>query len=80
MRPADTSKEAWARMEAGVHAMTPGERVRRAAALTVLAHRMALSQIRAHYPHESERRHRLRLAARYLDPEAMRAAFDWPDY
>lgn len=77
MRPDDTSEEAWARVEAGIARMTPGERVQRAISLTILAHSMALAQIRRRYPHEDERRHRLRLAARYLEPELMEKAFGW---
>ncbi len=58
--------------------MTPAERVTRAASLTVLAHAFALAEIRRRHPDEDERAHRLRLAARYIDTETMRAAFDWP--
>lgn len=78
LRPADTSDEAWAIMRARYRAMTPRERVERAAALTVLAHSFALAEIRRRYPHEDPRTHKLRLAARYIDAETMKAAFDWP--
>ena len=78
MRPSDTSETAWAVVEAGIKRMTPAERVRRAVALTVLAHRFALATIRAEHPNEDERTLKLRLAARYLDADLMRAAFDWP--
>jgi len=52
-------------MEEGIRNMTPEQRVARVAALTVLAHSFALAQIRNEHPHENERRHRLRLAARH---------------
>lgn len=77
MRPDDTSEAAWARVEAGLRRMTPGERVQRAVSLTVLAHSLALAQIRQQHPEEDERRHRLRLAARYLEPSLMEKAFGW---
>jgi hypothetical protein len=79
MRPSDTSERAWAIMEEGVRRMSPGQRVRRAAALTIFAHRLALAQIRRLHPDEDERKHRLRLAARYLDRATMQAAFGWRD-
>lgn len=58
--------------------MTPAERVGRAISLTIAAHAFALAQIRRRYPGEDERRTRLRLAARMLDPGVMRAAFGFP--
>ena len=74
-RPLDTSEEAWAVVEDGVRRMTPAERVRRAISLTIAAHAFALAQIRRRHPDEDERRVRLRLAARMLEPELLRAAF-----
>jgi hypothetical protein len=71
--PRDTTPEAWAIVEEGIRRMTAAERVQRAVALTVLAHRFALAKIRAQYPDEDDRRHRLRLAARYLDEKTIRA-------
>lgn len=59
--------------------MTPAQRVARVASLTVLSHAFALAQIRAQYPEESEREHRLRLAARTIDAATMKAAFGWSD-
>ncbi len=79
MRPNDTSEQAWARVEDGLRAMSPGERVRRALSLTVLAHSLALAKIRQRHPEEDPHRHRLRLAARYLEPSLMRKAFGWSD-
>lgn len=58
--------------------MTPADRVARSVSLTILAHRAALAWIRRTHPDETERQHRLRLAARYIDPETMRAAFGTP--
>jgi len=78
LRPSDTTLEAWTQVERGIQAMTPLQRVQRAASLTVVAHRMALAQIRRDFPDESEHEHRLRLAARYIDPAAMKSAFGWP--
>ena len=80
VRPRDTAPEARAKMEAAYRAMSPRARVERAAALTVLAHSFALAEIRRRYPDDDERSCRLRLAARYIDAETMRAAFGWePD-
>ncbi len=79
MRPADTSEEAWKRLEAGVRAMTPAERIARAVSLTIVTHRAALAWIRRTHPEETERQHRLRLAARYIDADTMRAAFGFSD-
>jgi len=78
MRPLDTTEEAWRYVEDGLRRMTPAERVGRAVSLTVFAHRVALAQIRRSHPDEDERRIRLRLAARMIDPALMKAAFDWP--
>ncbi len=69
----------WALMEDRIRRMTPRERIERSVALTILAHSFALAQIRQKYPNESDRQHRLRLAARFIDPAVMRAAFGFPD-
>ncbi len=79
MRPADTSERAWAIMEEGLRRMTPRQRVARAISVTILAHGFALAGIRARHPDETDRQHRLRLAARMIDPALMRAAFGWVD-
>ena len=50
-------------MEEGLRKMSPAQRVQRAVALTILAHRMALAQIRRQHANEDERSQRLRLAA-----------------
>jgi hypothetical protein len=78
VRPADTSEEAWAKLEQGVRRMSPAQRVARSIGLTILVHRAALSWIRKTHPEETERQHRLRLAARYIDADTMRAAFGYP--
>ena len=78
LRPADTSPEAWAIVEEGLRRMTPEQRVRRAIDLTILSHQFALANIRREHPDEDERTHRLRLAARIIDPETMKRAFRWP--
>lgn len=79
MRPVDTTEAAWSVMEDRVRRVSPGERVAHAVSLTVLAHSFALAGIRARYPHEDERQHRLRLASRFIEPDLMRRAFGWPD-
>jgi len=79
VRPRDTSKEVWVRMNDGLAKMTPAQRIARVAQLTVLAHGAALAWIRTRYPDETEQQHRLRLAARILPPDLMRAAFGNPN-
>lgn len=79
LRPSDTSEEAWAIVEAGLLKMTPAQRVRRCIELTVLTHRLALAAIKRRYPGEDDRTHRLRLAARTVDPELLRKAFGFVD-
>lgn len=54
-------------MEAAYRRMTPEQRVKRSAALAVLADSFARAEIRRRYPDEDERTHRLRLAALYID-------------
>lgn len=79
MRPMDTSEEAWRLMEEHWRTATPAERLARVASLTALVHRGALAMIRRKHPDETDRQHRLRLAARYIDAETMRVAFGWAD-
>lgn len=79
MRPSDTSEEAWRLVEAHWRGATPAARLARVASLTALVHRGALSMLRRRHPGESERELRLRLAARYIDPATMQAAFGWSD-
>jgi hypothetical protein len=59
--------------------MTPGERMRRAIDLSTLAQSFALAQIRRRHPTETPQEHRVRLAARTLDPATMKAAFGFSD-
>lgn len=56
---------------------TPGQRIQRAASLTILAHSVALAELRRRHPDDDERTLRLRLAARWIDAETMWAAFGW---
>ena len=79
MRPSDTTEEAWAIVQEGLRKMTPAQRVRRAISLTIATHAFALAQIRRRHPGEDERHSQLRLAARVLEPELMRAAFGFED-
>jgi len=79
LRPADTSPEAWAIMEEGLRRMTPAQRIARAVDLTILTHQLALATIRREHPGETDREHRLRLAARTIDAETMKRAFGWVD-
>ena len=78
-RPLDTTEKAWAIMEEGIRRMTPQQRVGRAVSLTILSHRLALAEIRRRHPDESDRQHRLRLAARMIDAPTMKEAFSWVD-
>jgi hypothetical protein len=77
MQPRDTSRSVEERMDSAYRRMSAAEKVRRMAALTELTHALALARIRAEYPQESEREHRLRLLCRWLPPELMIAAFGW---
>jgi hypothetical protein len=83
MRPLDTSEEAWQYLNEKLRQMTPAQKIRRVAELTVLTHRLALEELRRRFPHDSERRLKVRLLARTVDaatiPAAVRAALDWPD-
>lgn len=79
MRPRDTTAKAWSVMEEGIRRMSPAMRVRRAIALTIMAHGAALAQIRRAHPDEDDQRHRLRLAARMIDRETMQRAFGYSD-
>ena len=78
-RPRDTTARAWLEVEERLRRMTPGERIRRALDLSSLAQGFALAQIRRRHPTETPRQHRLRLAARTLDPATMKAAFGSSD-
>jgi hypothetical protein len=78
-RPLDTTEEAWAIVEEGIRRMTPEQRIRRAISLTIFGHGLALANIRRHHPEEDERKHRLRLAARYIDAQTMKRAFGYVD-
>lgn len=64
-------------MDAAYRNMSAAEKISRMAALTGLAHSLALARIRADHPHESERKHRLRLASRWLSRTQLIAAFGW---
>lgn len=79
MRPTDTTAEAWDIVQAGLAAMTPAQRIRRSIDLTIFAHGLALARIRERWPHEDERRWRLRLAKRLLPANLMHAAFGSSD-
>jgi hypothetical protein len=75
--PRDTSDDILRRMHEAWRVRTPAQRVERAASLTILAHSVALAELRRRHPDENERTLRLRLAARWIDAETMRAAFGW---
>lgn len=83
MRPLDTSEEAWQYLDARLREMTPEQKIRRVAELTVLTHRLALEELRRRFPQDSERRLRVRLLARTVDastiPASVRSALDWPE-
>ena len=75
VRPCDTTPEAWREVEEGIRRMTPGERIRRAFALTAMARGFALGQIRRQHPDESAAQRRVQLASRFLDAATVKAAF-----
>lgn len=79
-RLGDTDEATTRRMDALYRSMTPAQKLARMAALTELAHSMALAAIREAHPYESPRQHRIRLHSRWLGVEKVRAAFGWgPD-
>jgi hypothetical protein len=77
MPPRDTSRAIEERMDAAYQRMSPAEKISRMAALTDLAHALALARIRSEHPRESSHEHRLRLASRWLSRSQMIAAFAW---
>ena len=83
MRPLDSSEEAWRYRNERLREMTPAQKIRRVAELTVLTHRVALDELRRRFPEDSERRLRVRLLARAVDastiPASVKAALDWPE-
>jgi hypothetical protein len=64
-------------MDALYRSMSAQQKIKRMAALTALAHSLALARIRAEHPKESAREHRLRLVSRWLPRAQMIAAFGW---
>jgi hypothetical protein len=61
----------------GYRRMTPRQKLRQVDKLTKTVQIMALARIRKQYPHCTEREHRLRLAALWLDRETMLRVFNW---
>lgn len=62
---------------AGLRRMSGAERLARVCALRESALALARVRIREQYGPLPEREIRLRLASLWLDPETMRAVFDW---
>ena len=76
----DTHPEAEKRLIEGYRAMTPAQKMRSLGAMYRAARRLALVDIRRRHPEASEREVRMRLAARFLEPELMRRVYGWdPD-
>lgn len=75
----DTSRVIQDRLDDAYRRMPVPDKVARMVALTALAHSLALARIRAEHPQEPDRRHRMRLAARWLSPEQMKKAFGWSE-
>lgn len=70
----DTSPEMEARLVELYRRMTPAQRAAKVSSLTASAHAVALAGLRQVHPGDSERELRLRLAARYIDPELLERA------
>jgi hypothetical protein len=73
----DTSLEAERVMIEGYRRMPAWRKLQQVQELNELVQQLALNDIRRQHPEESEREWRLRLAARWLEPELMRQAFGW---
>jgi len=61
----------------GYRRMTPQQKLKQVDELTKTVQLLALARIREQYPYGTEREHRLRLAALWLDRETMLRVFNW---
>jgi len=73
----DTPPEIEQRLLEGYRRMTAAQKLQIMQDLQRTAQLLALSDIRRRYPEASEREVRLRLAARWIEPELMKKAFGW---
>lgn len=73
----DTPPEIEQRLLEGYRRMTAAEKLQIMQDLQRTAQLLALGDIRRRYPQADEREVRLRLAARWLEPELMKKAFGW---
>lgn len=77
MTPEDTPPEIRRLLVAGYRRMSPAEKAVRIVGLTHAVQQVALARLRVQHPGADERELALRLAALWLPPRLMRAAFGW---
>ena len=76
----DTSPEVERIMIEGWRAMTPARKLQVMESMRRMVDELALADIRAKHPDETDREHSLRLASRWMPADLMRRAFGWnPD-
>ena len=73
----DTHPDIEAFLIRGYREMSAAQKLQRVSALTQTVQQLALVDIKRRHPNADERELALRLASRWLEPELMRAAFDW---
>ncbi len=73
----DTHPEIHQMLIEGYRRMTPAEKMQRVNELTKGVQQMALARLIKQYPDATEKEHRLRLGALWLDRETMIKVFDW---
>ncbi len=57
--------------------MSSSQKLMLAGALSSAVRELALSDVRARYPGDSEREHLMRAASRWTPPAVMKRGFDW---
>lgn len=79
MKPlsADTASESERVLLEGYRRMPAWRKLQQVQEMNELVQQLALNDIRRQHPEASEREHRLRLAARWLEPDLLRQAFGW---
>jgi hypothetical protein len=73
----DTSAEVSAMMDARYRRMSTTQKLEHAMALRQFAHSLILTKIRAEFPSETDRQHRIRMSTRWLTREQLIRAFKW---
>ncbi len=73
----DTSPEAEKIMIEGYRRMPAWQKLRLVEDLNRTVEQLALGDLRRRYPQADEHELKLRLAARYLEPDLMRRVFGW---